>query len=258
MAIGTLVASLVDGTTPALEAIRQCEDILASADVGGQSAAHTKRKLSRLYSMQGDNAEARRLIDQAVEIYEELGLPLPLAATLGFESATAHWADGDLAAAERDLRRAVDLLRAMNEKAALSTLAARLAEILCRQEKDEEEAEDLLRISEQMAGADDWLTHQTIKEARAVLLSRRGEFEAAVSLAREAVALADETDDLETRGWQRVGFAEILARAGRPAEAEPLLAEAIELFEAKGHVFGAAEARDWLSKLQAGSSAPSP
>jgi hypothetical protein len=84
------------------------------------------------------------------------------------------------------------------------------------------------------------LTHQTIREARAVLLSRRGEFEAAVSLAREALALADETDDLETRGWQRIGLAETLAGAG----------EAIELFEAKGHLFGADEARRALKELR--------
>ena len=241
-----LVASLLDGPTPAPVAIQRCEKILASADLGAPASAHTKRKLSMLYSMRGQVDEARRLIDEALAIYEELGLPLPLAAALGFESATVHWAEGDLAAAERDLRRAVDLLRAMDEKAVLSTLAARLAEILARQEKDEEEAEELLRVSEDAAGEDDWVTHMTIKEARALLLARRGNFEAAVSLAREALALADETDDLEGRAWQRLGLAEIITRAGRPMEAEPLLGEAIELFEAKGHVFGAEEARETL------------
>jgi class 3 adenylate cyclase/predicted ATPase len=256
MGVGTLVASLADGPTPAPTAIRQCEAILASADVGGPSAAHTKRKLSLLCAMQGQTGEARRLVDEALEMYEELGLPLALAATLGFESASVRWIDGDLAAAEQDLRRAVDLLSAMNEKSALSTLTARLAEVLFRQEKDEEEAEALLIASEEAASAGDWATHATIKEARALLLSRRGEFEAAVSLAREALDHVEGTDNLEARGWQRVGLAEILARAGRSAEAEPLLAEAIELFEAKGHLFGAAEAREWLSKLRAGSSAP--
>lgn len=250
MATGVLVASLIDGPTAAPAAIRRCEEILASADVGGQSAAHTKRKLSMLYAMQGETGEARRLVDEALEIYEELGLPLPLAAALGFESATIHWTEGDLGAAEGDLRRAVDLLRTMDEKAVLSTLAARLAEILARQEKNEEEAEELLRGSEKAAGEDDWVTHLTIKEARAVLLSRRGDFEAAVSLAREAVALADETDDLEARAWQRLGLAEVLTRAGRPVEAEALLGEAIELFEAKGHSFGAGEARRELKELR--------
>jgi tetratricopeptide (TPR) repeat protein len=250
MGVGTLVASLADGPTPAPAAIRQCEAILASADVGGQSAAHTKRKLSLLYGMQGETGEARRLVDEAMTIYEELGLPLALAATLGFESATAHWIDGDLAAAEQDLRRAVDLLSAMNEKGALSTLSALLAEVLCRQEKDEEEAEGLLIASEEAGSADDWATHAAIKEASAVLLSRRGEFEAAVSLAREALDLVEGTDNLQARGWHRVGLAEILVRTGRLAEAEPFLAEAIELFEAKGHLFGADEARRALKELR--------
>jgi class 3 adenylate cyclase/tetratricopeptide (TPR) repeat protein len=247
---GMLVAALLDGPTPAPVAIERCEKILASIDFGAQAVAHTKRKLSVLYTMRGDIDEARRLIDESLETYEELGLPLPLGAALGFESATVHWAAGDLAAAERDLRRGVEFLRSMDEKAVWSTLTARLAEILIRQEKDEREAEALLRASEEAAAQDDWVTHQAVKEARALLLSRRGEFEAAVSLAREAVALADATDDLEGQAWQRVGLADILVDAGRSDDAELTLAEAIDLFDAKGHVFGAQEARKILQKLR--------
>jgi tetratricopeptide (TPR) repeat protein len=203
-----------------------------------------------LYTMRGEIHEARRLIDEALETYEELGLPLPLGASLGFESAAVHWAGDDLPAAESDLRRAIELLSSMDEKSVLSTLTARLAQILIRREKDEREAEALLRMSEEMAGKDDWVTHVMVKEARASLLSRRGEVDAAASLAREALALADDTDDLEASAWQRVGLAEILARAGRSDEAEPFLAKAIELFDAKGHVFGAEEAREMQQKLR--------
>jgi tetratricopeptide (TPR) repeat protein len=199
--------------------------------------------------MQGEGSEARRLIDEAVEICEELGLHLHLATALGFESATVHSIEGDLVAAEGDLRRAVDLLSAMNEKANLSTVAARLAEILCRQEK-EEEAEDFLRLSEKTAGADDWTTHSAIKEVRALLLARREQFEAAESLARQALALADATDDIEARGWERLRLAEILALASRPAEAASLLDEAKDLFEAKGHLVGAEEAQKALANLR--------
>jgi tetratricopeptide (TPR) repeat protein len=249
---GLVVASLVDGTTPIPKAIRRCEEILASADIWPQSAAHTKRKLSMLYSMQGEVGEGRRLIDEAVEIYEELGLPLPLAAAIGFESAGVHWIEGDLAAAEDDVRRAVDLLTAMNEKGVLSTLAARLADILCRQDRPQGEVEDLLRLSEDLAAADDWLTHLTIKHVRARLLARRGEFAEAVSLARDALALAEGTDDPESQAWESVELAEILVLAGRPAEAEPLLDAAIGLFEGKGHTFGAREAHETLARLRTG------
>jgi tetratricopeptide (TPR) repeat protein len=202
--------------------------------------------------MQGEVGEARRLIDEAVVSFEELGLPLPLAAALGFESASAHWIEGDLAAAEGDLRRAVDLLAAMNEKGALSTLAARLADILCRQDSQQQgEIEDLLRLSEELAAADDWLTHLEIKHVRARLLARRGEFAEAISLAREALALAEGTDDPESQAWEHVELAEILVLADRPAEAEPLLEAAVDLFEAKGHTFGAQEAQQTLSNLRA-------
>jgi class 3 adenylate cyclase/tetratricopeptide (TPR) repeat protein len=254
---GLVVSSLVDGTTPVPQAIRRCEEILASADIRLQSAAHTKRKLSMLYSMRGEVAEGRRLIDEALEIFEELGLPLPLAAALGFESAAVHWIEGDLAAAEGDVRRAVGLLTAMNEKGMLSTLAARLADILSLQDEQKGEVEDLLSWSEDLAGADDWSTHSTIKQVRARLLARQHEFEGAVSLAREALALAEETDDPESQAWERVEFAEILILAGRPAEAEPLLDAAIVLFEGKGHTFGAQEAHKALAKLRAPSSSAS-
>jgi tetratricopeptide (TPR) repeat protein len=250
MAIGVETASLVDGPTPAPAAIARCEEILASGELGVETVAQVKRKLSMLYVMRGEIDEARRLIDEALETYEELGLPLPLGSALGQESAAVHWAGDDLAAAESDLRRAVELFSTMDEKSVLSTLTARLAEILIRREKDESEAEDLLRVSEEMAGKDDWVTHLAVKEARALLLSRRGEFNAAALLAREALVLADDTDDIESSAWQRVGLAEILARAGRSDEAELLLAEAIELFDAKGHVFGAEEARQTLQKVR--------
>jgi class 3 adenylate cyclase len=250
MAIGVETASLVDGPTPAPAAIARCEEILASGELGVETVAQVKRKLSMLYVMRGEIDEARRLIDEALETYEELGLPLPLGSALGQESAAVHWAGDDLAAAESDLRRAVELFSTMDEKSVLSTLTARLAEILIRQEKDESEAEDLLRVSEEMAGKDDWVTHLAVKEARALLLSRRGEFNAAALLAREALVLADDTDDLQASAWQRVGLAEIVARAGRSDEAELLLAEAIELFDAKGHVFGVEEARETLPKLR--------
>lgn len=243
MAFRLEVASLVDGPTPAPAAIERCEEILASGELGVEAVAHIKRKLSMLYRMRGEFDEARRLIDEALGTYEELGLPLPLGAALGFESAAVHEAEDDLAAAESDLRRAVEIFSSMDEKSVLSTLTARLAQILIWREKDEREAEALLRASEEMAGKDDWTTHLLVKEARASLLSRRGEFDAAAALAREAIVLADDTDDLEASAWQRVNLAEVLARAGRSDDAEALLVEAIGLFDAKGHPFGAEEAR---------------
>jgi class 3 adenylate cyclase/predicted ATPase len=241
-----LARSLYDGPTPHREAIRRCEEILAAAGDDRALAAGIKDILAALHTTQGNTAEARLLVDDAIKTYEDLGNPYALATGLGFESAGLHRAEGDLAAAERDLRRALDLLTAMGEKGVLSTLAARLADLLTSQDR-EQEAEHFLHISEESAGADDWVSQSMIKEVRASLLARRGESERAVTLAREAFALAEDTDDVDLRAWRRIKLAELLRSAGESAESARLLEEAIDLFEAKENPRGAEAARQALA-----------
>jgi len=208
-----LAASLEEGPTATLEAIQRCEEILARAGDDRFLVAAIQRKLATLYRMQGELGEARRLADNAVEIYEDLGLPVALAAALGFERAGVSWVAGDLEVAERDLRRAVDLLTAIDEKGLLSTIAINLAALLCEEGK-EEEAEHFLQVSEETAAADDWVSQSGIKSVRASLLARQGEFEAAITLAREALAEAEGRDNQLWRGLRRVSLAEVLVLAG--------------------------------------------
>jgi len=63
----------------------------------------------------------------------------------------------------------------------------------------------------------------------------RGELAEAEALGREAVAVAERTDLLNTRGDTLADLAEILALAGRPAEAVAVLEQAAEIFERKGN-----------------------
>ena len=59
----------------------------------------------------------------------------------------------------------------------------------------------------------------------------------------EAIRMVDATDDLEARGSVWVDRAEIFRLAGARPEAASSLARAIELFEQKGNVVLAAQAR---------------
>jgi class 3 adenylate cyclase/tetratricopeptide (TPR) repeat protein len=251
-----LVGSLNEGPMPASEAIQRCEEILARAGDDRSLAAAIQRQLARLYQMQGELTEARRLADNAVAIYEDLGLPVPLAAALGFERAGVNWAAGDLEVAERDLRRAVDVLTAIDEKGMLSTIAINLAALLCDEGK-EEEAEHFLQVSEERAAADDWVSQTGIKSVRAWLLARQGEFEPAVTLAREALADAEGRDNQFWQGQRRVGLAEVLVLAGGVDEAAHLLGEAISLFETKGNLLFAEQARRALARVEGGEPPPS-
>jgi class 3 adenylate cyclase/tetratricopeptide (TPR) repeat protein len=250
-----LISSLDEGPTPVSEAIQRCEEILARVGDDRSLAAAIQRKLARLYQMQGELGEARRLADNAVEIYEDLGLPVPLAAALGFERAGVSWVAGDLEVAERDLRRAVDVLTAIDEKGLLSTIAVNLAALLCEEGK-EEEAEHFLQVSEERAAGDDWISQTGIKSVRASLLARRGEFEAAMTLAREALADAEGRDNQYWRGLRRVSLAEVLVLAGEVDEAAHLLGEAIGLFETKGNLLFAERARSALAELESGDHFP--
>ncbi len=66
----------------------------------------------------------------------------------------------------------------------------------------------------------------------------------AIDLAREAVLLAEPTSDLNRRADCLIDLAEILHQANRPLEASVAATEALELYEAKGNLVGAARARD--------------
>jgi tetratricopeptide (TPR) repeat protein len=76
---------------------------------------------------------------------------------------------------------------------------------------------------------------------RAKVLARRGEFEEAERLAREATARAASTDYLDLRARAAADLAEVLRLAGRPDESAAAVQEAIRLHEEKGNVAAAAQ-----------------
>jgi hypothetical protein len=57
----------------------------------------------------------------------------------------------------------------------------------------------------------------------------------AEELAREAVSVAERTDLLNTHGDTLADLGEVLALAGRPAEALAVFEQAAEIFERKGN-----------------------
>ena len=66
---------------------------------------------------------------------------------------------------------------------------------------------------------------------------------AAEALAREAVALADETDFTVLRGDAFMDLADVLRTAGRETESRAFAEQALELYEQKGNVVAAGRAR---------------
>src|SRR5207248_1934788 len=107
-------------------------------------------------------------------------------------------------------------------------------------------ADEALRLSEssrEAAAPDDLIAHVQWRTARAKALARTGETQEAEMLAREAVALAEETDFLVTHGDALADLAQVLRAAGRPEEAVPILRAALALYEQKGSIVSVAAAR---------------
>jgi hypothetical protein len=82
------------------------------------------------------------------------------------------------------------------------------------------------------------------------VLAKRGELERAESLGREAVAIADQTDDIDASAWLRTDLADVLALADKAAEACSALEEALRLAEQKEDLVVASRARNRLAELQ--------
>jgi hypothetical protein len=87
------------------------------------------------------------------------------------------------------------------------------------------------------------------RQVRGRVLARRGESREGERLAREAVALAAETDMLNAHADALIDLAEALALAGQDASAE--LDQALALYERKVNLVMAERTRSRLADLTA-------
>jgi tetratricopeptide (TPR) repeat protein len=219
------------GPTPVDEAIRRCEEIRRGAPNEDRTVeAGTLGVLAGLTAMQGRFTEARALFAQGLNILHELGLTLRMATRRTISGAIELLADEPVAA-EQELRWGYDRLEAMGERADQGGIGAQLGEALYRQGKYDE--------AERYA----------VRDVRAKLLARHGDFIAAESLAREAVVAADDDDNFNRRGNVRLALGEVLHLAGRNAEAIGLLDEAYALFREKGNIAAMARTRTLRAAL---------
>jgi len=80
--------------------------------------------------------------------------------------------------------------------------------------------------------------------------ARRGAFEDAETLAREAIAMIDQGDFINDQADARMALAEVLQLAGRAPEAVEVVQEALERYRAKGNVTQTAIAESRLAELR--------
>ncbi len=236
-----VLTALYRGSIPVKAALERVAEI--------QSHAATNRRLERsalasraeLEAMLGHFDSARDLIGRARSLAEELGLEATLAAQVATGVGEIELLAGDPAAAERELRPACETLERIGELGYLSSAAPPLADALYLQGRDDEAFlvterwnPERLTVPEDVDAQVGWL------RVRAKLLARRGDFEGAERLAREAEARAAHTDFLDLRARAVADLAEVLRLAGRSEESAATLHEAIRLYEQKGNIAAAA------------------
>ena len=205
------------GPTNVDEAIARCESCLEQTAGDRQSEGILLAMLAGLYAMQGSFDHARDLVTRGRTLLEELDLDVE-AARADLEAWRVEMLAGDLDAAERRLRRAYEALDAVGEKYLLSTVAGYLAQTLVEREAIED-AEALVDRTRELATDGDVETQALWRYVRGRTLARRRAFDDAEAIAREALALLEQTDATMMKFDGQLALGEILDAAGRAGDA---------------------------------------
>ena len=153
----------------------------------------------------------------------------------------------DPVVAEIQLRESDEALDAAGEKGTRSTILANLAEALYRQGRYDE-AQEIAIASAELGADDDVSTQALVWAVRAKILARRDLAEEAEAMAREAVALAGDTEFVDLRAETLLALGEVLRLADRRDDAVAAIRGALDLWETKGNVVFAGRARRLLSE----------
>jgi predicted ATPase/class 3 adenylate cyclase len=242
-----IASSLWFGPTPASEGIHRCELMREEVRESPESEAAILRHLGGLHAMVGRFELARQLLATSNAVYADLGLTLNAATSQN--EAVVELLAGNPAAAEESLRKGYRALEEMGERWFLPTTAAFLARAILEQGRDDE-AEDLTKLSAELAANGDLLSQVLWRGVRARVLARRAEFKEAEALAREAVALAEVTDFVNHRAEALLDLSQVLEASCRGDEAVAAASEALRFYELKGNTVAAAATRLRIDGLE--------
>jgi DNA-binding SARP family transcriptional activator len=242
-----LVIALLLGPVPADEAVERCRRALALTSGATLVEATIAAALAPIEAMRGNLTEADDLLDRALEIMSSLGEWMWIISF--WQCFILSW-KGDPARAERELLPAYDALRNLGEKSHFSSITHALSTAMYAQGRYVE-SEAMTRECEEASRPNDVHSQILWRSIRAMTRAHAHDFETAMSLAREAIAYASESDFYPARADAHLAFAEVLELAGDMRGAADALAEAIRFCELKGNVFVAGQARGRLAVLEA-------
>ncbi|HSI98461.1 MAG TPA: tetratricopeptide repeat protein, partial [Gaiellaceae bacterium] len=242
-----LLVLLLFGPAPAGAAIQRCRQLRSK--VAGELAleAMTDASIAWSEAARGSADEATRLLGEARSAMQSHGEVVPF---LLFQTGLTLMLLDNLEAAATSFQEGFEFLRTRGRTSHYAACAVGLAEMRYRSGRYGE-ADDLIDEASRWIRPNDVWDKVHCDSGRAKVLARRGDLEAAERIARQAVSFASESDFLTARADAMSDLAEVLRLAGRNEEAARALEEAIELFERKGNVVAARQARVVLGRLGA-------
>jgi class 3 adenylate cyclase/tetratricopeptide (TPR) repeat protein len=190
--------------------------------------------------------EARAVTSDLCVRLEEQGANFILGLTKGLLCTEIELLAGDPAAGVVVGEEGCSLLESAGDRGYLSTALCTLGE--CYYELGKlDEAYALGVKSEELGATDDMSNEERWRHLRAKVLARRGEFEEAEKLAREALAISQRAQHTDANSLETLGV--VLELGGTREEAVAAYEQAVTLFDQKGIVPGAERARERLASL---------
>ena len=232
------------GTTPIAE-------LLAWLDANESRAGHDHwHRTSRAMAVawQGGFDEARELLAASRVELAERGGSLILGGLFAIESNVVEQLAGNAAAAAEFGAHGCSVLEQLGDEGFLSSAASCLAQALYRLDRLDEAHTWASRAAE-LGASDDALNQMNWRPVVAKVHARRGDQQEAERLAREAVAIAETTDDISGQGDVYADLAEVLELGGKHNEAIAALEHALARYQRKGNVVSAASTRERLAAL---------
>jgi class 3 adenylate cyclase/tetratricopeptide (TPR) repeat protein len=217
---------------------------------GGDPNAGVRILRAFLLAMNDQDEEALSVAYAAEARLRELGY----GGTADMQIAQIDLLAGRYEAADRRLARAADSAVEQGVTAALSSVAADRARVLCGLGRFEE-AEPLAEQGRQLSAEDDAMTQVYWRQAAALVSANRGDHADAERLAGEAVEIARQTDSPLFQGDALYDLGEVLDAAGRREEAATSLRGALAVYERKGVIPLARRTRERLTAM-AGDTVP--
>jgi len=244
--LGWMAWGLWWGPTPADEAIKQADEIIAQAVGHPHLEATATIVRGCMKAFQGHLEEGRIDARAGRAWLDEMGHRAFWSGT-GMIEADLELAAGNPAAAASVLRESYEYMSRRAETGFVATIVGMRAVAALELGLDDD-ALALADEVEEIASPDDFEPHLRQACVRARVLARRGDLAAAMEAIRDAVERADATDYLTMREYAAISLAEVERLAGHEDGERAALEKALRVATKKGNVLTADRVRAQLAE----------